>query len=74
MLQANAVVAQYVNDTYLTAWEEELGRKILIAGISDFAWSKFRIEAQGTQEAIERCVKQIERRENTIVVHRVSSS
>jgi hypothetical protein len=67
-------VAQYVNDTYLAFWEEELGRKILIAGAPDFVWSRYRIEAQGTCEAIERRAQQMERRESTTVVYRVSSS
>ena len=74
LLQANVDVAQYVNDTYLSLWEEELGRKILIAGLPEFAWSKYRVEAQGTCEAIERRVKQMERRESILVVHRASSS
>ncbi len=74
LLQANSAVAQYVNDTYLSFWEEELGRKILIAGMPEFSWSRYRIEAQGTVEAIERRVRQMERRESTIVVHRVSAS
>lgn len=74
LLQANSAVAQYVGDTYLALWEEELGRKILIAGMPEFAWNKYRIEIQGTCEAIERRVKQIERRESMVVVHRVSSS
>jgi ribonuclease G len=74
LLQANAVVAQYVSDTYLSFWEEELGRKIVIAGMAEFAWSKYRIEAQGTCEAIDRRAKQMERRESTVVVHRVSAS
>jgi len=72
LVQANAVVAKYVNDLYLNSWEEELGRKILIAGMPDFAWGKYRIEAQGTQEAIERRAQHIvEKRENAIVVHRI---
>jgi ribonuclease G len=74
LLQANASVAQYVKDTYLPLWEEELGRRILIAGMPEFAWSKYRVEAQGTFEEIERRVKQMERRESITVVHRVSSS
>ena len=72
LMQANATVAKYVNDLYLNSWEEELGRKILIAGIPDFAWSKYRIEAQGTHEVIERRARQMERRESAIIVHRVS--
>jgi ribonuclease G len=72
LLQTNALVAQYVSDTYLVFWEEELGRKILIAGTTDFAWSKFRIETQGTCDAVEQRAKQMERQEITTVVHRVS--
>jgi ribonuclease G len=71
LLQANAAVAQYVSETYLPFWEEELGRKIVIAGMSEFAWSKYRIEAQGTCEAIDRRAQQMERRESTVVVHRI---
>jgi len=71
LVQANAVVAKYVNNLYLKSWEEEFGRKIIIAGTPDFAWSKYRIEAQGTREAIERRAQYIE--ENTLVVHRVPS-
>ena len=73
LVQANAVVAKYVSDLYLKSWEEEFGRKIIIAGTPDFAWSKYRIEAQGTREVIERRAQHIEKRESTIVVHRVSA-
>ena len=71
LLQANATVAQYVADTYLPLWQEELGRKILIAGMPEFAWSKYRIELQGPLDAVERRAGQLERRESTAVVHRV---
>lgn len=71
LLQANAVVAKHVNDVYLKSWEEELGRKIIIAGTQDFAWCKYRVEAQGTRETIERRVRHIE--ESATVVHRVSA-
>ncbi len=47
LLEANAAVAQYIFETYLMLWEAELGRKIFIAAAPDFAWSKFRLEAQG---------------------------
>ncbi|MDR2523701.1 MAG: Rne/Rng family ribonuclease [Synergistaceae bacterium] len=71
LLQANAEVARYVSDTYLAFWEDELSRKILIAGMPNFTWSKFRVEAQGTREAVELRAQQMERRENPAVVHRV---
>jgi ribonuclease G len=73
LVQANIAVARYVNDLYLNSWEGEFGRKIIVAGMPDFAWSKYRIEAQGTREVIERRAQQMERRESAIVVHRVPS-
>jgi ribonuclease G len=72
LVQANATVARYVSELYLNSWEEELGRKILLAGMPDFAWSKYRIEGQGTYEIIERRAQQMERQESAIVVHRIS--
>lgn len=74
LLQANAAIAQYVDDTYLQLWEEELERKILIVGMPEFAWSKYRVELQGTCDAVERRAKQMERRESSLVVHRASAS
>ena len=71
LIQANAAVAKYVNDLYLKSWEEEFGRKIIIVGVPNFTWSKYRIEAQGAREAIERRALQMERRENVLVVYRV---
>ncbi len=72
LLQANPMVAQYVRDTYLAMWERELDVKILVAGMPDFAWSKYRIELQGTLSAVEHRARQLERREeSSIVVHRV---
>ena len=72
LLQANSMVAQYVRDTYLAMWERELDVKILVAGMPDFAWSKYRIELQGTLSAVEHRAHQLERREeSSIVVHRV---
>ena len=74
LLQANAAIAQYMDDTYLQLWEEELERKILIVGMPEFAWSKYRIELQGTCDAVERRARQMERRESSLVVHRASAS
>ena len=71
LLQANDMVARYVAGTYLPLWEAELGRRILIAGMPDFAWSRYRVELQGPVEAVERRAAQIERKESQVVVHRV---
>ena len=74
LIQANETMARYVAETYLPLWEEELGRKILIAGMPEFAWSKYRVELQGAADAVERRARQLERRECGIIVHRASAS
>ncbi|NLL37796.1 MAG: Rne/Rng family ribonuclease [Fretibacterium sp.] len=73
LLQANAAVAQYIDDTYLAFWQEELERQIVLLGMPEFAWSKYRVELQGSREAVDRRAKQMERRESNVVVHRVSA-
>ena len=74
LLQTNAAIAQYVGDIYLQLWEEELKRKILIVGMPEFAWNKYRVKLQGTCDAVERRARQMERRESSLVVHRASAS
>ena len=74
LLEANPVVASYIRETYLSPWEEELGRRIFIAAVPDFPWSKYRLDAQGELEQIERRIEQIEKREAPIVVYRTASS
>ena len=74
LLEANDAVAQYIFETYLTLWEAELGRKIYIAAAPDFAWSKFRLEAQGGVDQVERRIEQMEKREARIIVYRTASS
>ena len=74
LLEANPAVAQYMAETYLPLWEEELGRKIFLAAVPGFAWSKFRLEAQGNLELVERRIEQMESREARPVVYRTSSS
>ena len=74
LLEANPAVARYIAETYLPLWEEELGRKIFLAAAPEFAWSKFRLEAQGGLELVERRIDQMESREARPVVYRTSSS
>jgi ribonuclease G len=52
-------------------WEDDLERKILIAGMPDFPWTKYRVELQGPLDAVERRAKQIEKKEGNAVVYRV---
>lgn len=74
LLEANDAVAQYIFETYLALWEAELGRKIYIAAVPDFAWSKFRLETQGGVDQVERRIEQMEKREARIIVYRTASS
>ena len=75
LIQANATVAGYIATTYLSMWEEDLDIKIMIAGMADFAWTKYRVELQGSLDAVERRARQIEnqadKREGKAVVYRV---
>lgn len=74
LLEANPAVASYIFETYLSLWEEELGRRIFLAAVPEFAWSKFRLDAQGGLEQVERKMEQMEKWEARLVVYRTSSS
>ncbi len=74
LLETNDVIAQYIGETYLSLWEVELGRKICIAAVPEFAWNKFRLDTQGGIEQVERRIELMEKREARIVVYRTSSS
>lgn len=74
LLEANPAVAHYIFETYLSLWEEELGRRIFLAAAPEFAWSKFRLDAQGGLEQVEHRMKQMEKWEVRLIVYRTSSS
>jgi ribonuclease G len=74
LVEANPAVASYIYETYLSLWEEELGRRIFLAAVPEFAWSKFRLDAQGGLEQVERKMEQMEKWEARLVVYRTSSS
>lgn len=74
LLETSPAVAHYIYETYLLLWEEELGRRIFLAGVPEFGWSKFRLDAQGPLAQVERRVEQMEGREARIVVYRTTSS
>jgi ribonuclease G len=74
LLEAGPAVAKHIFETYLSMWEAELGRRLFIAAVPDFAWSKYRLDAQGSLEQVERRAGQMERREARIIVYRTSSS
>ncbi|GHS96035.1 ribonuclease E [Synergistales bacterium] len=71
IIQTCRDVAKYIGEFCVALWEEEFERKIIVAGMPDFAWGKYRVEAQGTLQTIEnRLTKMQESRENKIEVHR----
>lgn len=73
LIEAHPSVAQYVRETYVPLWGEELGKEIFVAEVPEFAWNKFRLDVQGSVEQVERRVEQMEKREACIVVHRPPS-
>lgn len=74
LLEAHPVIARYIAETYLKAWEEELGRKIFIKEESDFSWSKYRLDYQGPVQQIEHKIGLLHEREADVVVHQSASS
>lgn len=74
LLEAHPAIAQYIAETYLPLWEEELQRRIFIVAVSEFAWEKFRLDVQGPIDVVERRVEQMEQWEAQIRVYRTTSS
>ena len=62
LIEAHPYVAEYIAETYLSYWEEELERKIYIAEIASFPWNKYRLEIQGTLERVAQKVLQYEKK------------
>ncbi|MCD8232986.1 MAG: Rne/Rng family ribonuclease, partial [Cloacibacillus porcorum] len=48
LVKCYTAVAEYISDTFLSAWEEEFERKIFIRGCPDLSWGKYRLECQGS--------------------------
>lgn len=47
IIQANTYIADYINQKFIAEWQKEFKRKIIIQGVPDFAWNKYRLEYQG---------------------------
>ncbi|MBQ6774628.1 MAG: Rne/Rng family ribonuclease [Synergistaceae bacterium] len=47
LLTMSVHMAKYISN-YLSEWQEEFGRKLLIAGVSNFDWNKYKLEYQGS--------------------------
>ncbi len=60
LIQVHASIAEYINN-FLEDWENEFNRRILIAAMPthSWAWSKYRVEAQGGINEIEACANDL---------------
>lgn len=74
LIETHPVIAQYIAETYLNSWEEELDRKIFVKEEPDFSWSKYRLDYQGPLEQIEHKLELLKSREASVVVHQSTSS
>jgi ribonuclease G len=62
LIETHPAVAEYIAETYLSCWEEELERKIYIAATPSFPWNKYRLDIQGTNERVMQKVSQLEKK------------
>lgn len=60
LIQTDKHTAMYMSQN-LGAWQEEFGRKILVAGMEDFVRGKFRLEFQGDVEVAEKRAEDLRR-------------
>lgn len=58
IIQTSAHIAVYIYH-YLDEWQEEFGRKIFIASMPNFPYSKYRLEYQGDIKGAEACAKSL---------------
>lgn len=56
IIQTSPHTASYIYN-YLEDWQEEFGRKIIIASMQNFDWNKFRLEYQGDLKSTEAHAK-----------------
>ena len=52
LIQTSNHIASYINEKFIDDWQKEFNRKIFIEGVSGFAWSKYRLEYQGSLEKL----------------------
>lgn len=72
LVETYPLIAEFIAETFLLAWEEEFEKKLFIRGCPDLAWGKFRLEAQGTVQQVEHKIGILEKREGWAIVHRSS--
>ena len=74
LVECYTTVAEYICDTFLSAWEEEFERKIFIRGCPDLSWGKYRLECQGSLSQVEHRINVLQKREGWAIVHRSPSA
>ena len=74
LIECHKTPAEYIYDTFLPIWEEEFGKKIILRGCPDMAWSKYRLECQGTLQQVEHKINALQKREGWAVVYRTPSA
>lgn len=74
LIEAFPAIARHVASTYLSQWEEEFERRIMLREMPDFPWAKFRMDFQGPLGQVERRVALIREKEAGAVVHRTAES
>ena len=69
VIQADIHSAAYMSQ-YLGAWQEEFCRKIYLAGMSDFARGKYRLEFQGSVQGAEEICGELRRtNKGKVIIH-----
>ena len=58
IIQTSRLIAEYLYN-FLDEWQEEFGRKILLAAVSSFELGKFRLDFQGNLREAEARAKQL---------------
>ena len=60
LIQVHTVIADYISE-FLSDWEDEFNRKILIASMPahSWAWGKYRVEAQGGIHEVEERAQEL---------------
>ena len=70
MIQCAPYAASYISKC-LAEWENEFGRKILIASMPEFSWSKYRLYYQGDIESTELQIKELKRNsKGQVIIYR----
>jgi ribonuclease G len=74
LIEMHPVVASFVGESFLPLWEEEFGIRIFLRQLPDYPWDKYKLEAQGTLEQVERRIALLEKRGTGDFVHRTDRS